>query len=828
MDDFFNEDQLVQNLAFLLGIDESQIRVVNVVTETISKRRRRQGEGSGMMSVMVDFEIGNPPAAVVTMDTTNNDTTPDNDTMSGNDTQTTPTDPTLSFDELEDLAEMLVDVIQTGQLTSDLNATVVNAVVMEPEPEPVDLTNGTRATPETGGPQPGENGTETLETFSDMQLRLEEEEENETQPIIFTIPTRLSIEGDIGESGEEGRPLDQQPIIVMFDNMGRVIQNLGLDEAWSVAVVVEQGPSIAFLSNNTADLINGRAEFSGLQLSYPGNYKLSFVIVFPESANFSVTSEVEVTVYPRELALEIRRQPGGGNTSLPLYPYPAVELWEEGALLSDHDWRNTSWFVRATLQRNGQSHGSWEVQLDSGYAEFTEIVFPEAGQYSLVFSVFTEPPSSHIPASVTSQTFSVVNRPLTRLNLTFDEDYDTVIGENDEYLAEFEAVFLSSFMNTFPTNFIEVNIVSVTSGSIVVTISLTSIRAQDLLEYVQTVTTSNGTLVFTFRDIELSPSAIVQDPDYPIELIVQDPDYPIELPEDSEDDLTLILVSIIPAASVLLATLLTILIVTLCYRHRRNSQSFKVSATTVEKCTPHPPPSTTPHSPFTSHPPPSTPHSPFTSRLPSSTPHSPFTSRLPPSTPTFTPSMHPLYHTFQIGSAARASSGGGGLEHEGKYVQHNMGLAGAEGDMEEYFLINETEKRLDESRSTLSFQSFQMKERPASSVSKVRIRHSSSCVYSVVTSPPFLLSLSLPPSLPLSFTPPLSLSLQHEPVVVSKEITVPGGSVFVNPSVEKEEVGKYVAKPTKPATTRVGGLQNEVDEILIKSGSFRGAESKAQ
>ena len=563
VDDFFSEDRLVQNLAFLLGIDSSQIRVVSVVMETITKRKRRQ-TGS-MTRVDVEFEIGNPPVSVVTINTTNT-TTPDNETMSNNQTSTEalPTSPALSFEQLEGLTEMLVDVIQTGQLTSELNATVVNAVVMEPEPEPVDPTNGTRATPTTGGPQPTDNGTELLETFSEMQLREEQERQNETEPIVFTIPTQLSVERVPSATATEGMPLSQQPIIVMFDNFGGIIRNLGL-EAWRVRAMIERGPPGAFLVNDTAALVSGRAYFSALAFSYPGTYRISFEVVFPESAEFRVTVEEDVVVGPRDLRLVVATQPGRGNTSHTLYPYPAVELWEGGAVLREHSWRNSSWVVRATLQRGRQPLESWERELSSGYAKFTEITVSNPGEYTLVFSVSTNPPSTHVPASTTSQSFYVARHPITRLELTYDEDYDTIIGQSDEFLDQFMAAFTYSFQDTFPSETVEIYNVTVTRGSIVVSVFLTSRSARDLLRYIETVTTSNGTFVFSFRGVELVPSTIVQDPAYPISV------------SEEEDELTLILLAVIPSATVLLSTFLLILLITLCYRHRRNTQSFKVS-----------------------------------------------------------------------------------------------------------------------------------------------------------------------------------------------------------------------------------------------------------
>ena len=568
VDDFFNEDRLVQNLAFLLGIDSSQIRVVSVVRETISKRRRRQDNGAGQMDrVDVEFEIGNPPATSTTMETTNT-TSPDNETMSTNETSTEapPMDSTLSFEQLEDLTETVVDVIQTGQLTSDLNATVVNAVVMEPEPEMMDPTNGMRATPSTGGPQPGENGTELLETFSNMQFSMELEEQNQTQPVVFTIPTQLVIERSFRATATEGLPLTQPPIIVMFDNLDNIIENLGLEEAWRVRANVDSGPPRAFLANDTAELISGRAEFSDLAFSYPGTYQVSFEVVFPESAEFSVVVEEEITVLPRDLEVVVVSQPGPGNTSHTLYPSPAVELWEGGAVLREHDWRNSTWLVRATLRQGGRSLQSWEEELSSGYAKFTEVASSNPGEFTLVFEVFTDPLSSHVPVTATSQSFYITRHPLTRLIITYDDqDYDTVIGENNQFLDDFITTFSYNLRKTFPSDTVEIYNITVTRGSILVSVFLTSQSASNLLNYVGTVTSSNDTFTFMFRGADLVPTDIVRDPAYPV-----------TLPEEEEDELTLILVTVIPSGTVLLTTLLIILFVTLCYRHRKNTQSFKV------------------------------------------------------------------------------------------------------------------------------------------------------------------------------------------------------------------------------------------------------------
>ena len=62
VDEFF-EENLVQNLAALLGIDTSRIRIMNVVGAGGARRRRSADE-----SLEVEFEIGDPPAASIEYD----------------------------------------------------------------------------------------------------------------------------------------------------------------------------------------------------------------------------------------------------------------------------------------------------------------------------------------------------------------------------------------------------------------------------------------------------------------------------------------------------------------------------------------------------------------------------------------------------------------------------------------------------------------------------------------------------------------------------------------------------------------------------------------
>ena len=60
IDDFFKEN-LVNNLAGLLGIDPSRIRIVNIVSESSSRRRRKRSSSDVHH---INIEIGDPPLAL--------------------------------------------------------------------------------------------------------------------------------------------------------------------------------------------------------------------------------------------------------------------------------------------------------------------------------------------------------------------------------------------------------------------------------------------------------------------------------------------------------------------------------------------------------------------------------------------------------------------------------------------------------------------------------------------------------------------------------------------------------------------------------------------
>ena len=568
VEEFFDEENLVRNLALLLGIPNNKIRIVNVVRETQNRRKRQ----AGAETQTIDFEIGNEPGEAVETGSTNV-----TEEMNVTTTTAAPVGETLSFTQLESVAERAAEVVQTGEITQSLNesATVVSAAIQEPEPTPEDPTGGVRATPSTGGPQPIANENGTFLNFFELQNRtdapmtydqiVQEREANETaadEPVVLSIPTTLVTLQEIVTTVIEGVPIPSHlgPRLAMHDGNNEIVLNLGLTIPWELTATVLSGPSKGVVTNEKANFSRGVVQFDGLTFSHPGNYHLMLRVSYPQSVNFDAT--VSVTVMPRLLELAVSQQPQNGNTSFPLHPYPAIQLRDRDTneVITDHSWRNFTWFVTAQVVDTSYE---WQVQLVDGEAVFVNVSIGTAGTYRLQFEAHTTPnaPLDHLPAVVTSQQFTIRTLPITKFNITYDVDFTSVIGDD-------EAGFIEMFKTVFATAFPDVQIssIEINEGSIIVTIEVVASTPQILISFVSQIMSDNAAtaLSFVFNNTLLTPSNVTQDPNY----IVQ-------LPQD-EDQLVLILATSIPAGTILIVAVIVILIACICTSRNKNTKSFKM------------------------------------------------------------------------------------------------------------------------------------------------------------------------------------------------------------------------------------------------------------
>ena len=463
VDEFF-EENLVFNLATLLGIDQSRIRIVNVISEAGNRKRQAVG-------MSVEIEIGNPPP--VSDGTVGNNGTVTNQTAVN-------TTAELDFAELENITSMVAEAIQTGQLDDTLNITVISADIQPPEPPPADPTGGMRATNMTGGPQPGEvdNGTLTYEEVQEAQRP------SEVTPVTLTIPTELRIISQpVG--GIEGLSFTPFPILAVYDREGEIVTNLGIGDSWvmSITLMSNSASSVQVLPSSEKIFVGGYANLTNFSISHPGNgYILMLNITDPPVGFTAQTAPFDVAT--RELVLEIVDLPESGNTALPLYPYPTVEILDKGIRerVANLGWRGRRWFARLQVYRSNQVVMDLDVEFDSNNstAIFANVLLSQPGQYLMEFTAYTSPQSEIIVMRVT-KTITIRRLPSAMMRFVLNADFDLVIGSSQESFIQLITSQLSNVLSQ-----VTIYNVSVSRGSIVVTFNIQSENEQDVQDAVNT------------------------------------------------------------------------------------------------------------------------------------------------------------------------------------------------------------------------------------------------------------------------------------------------------------------------------------------------------
>ena len=558
VDEFF-EENLISNLALLLGIPPNRIRIVNVISESETIKRQTSG-------TRVEVEIGEAPS-----NTTRNETATDGGSYNNQTNTTSSTTDDVEYMELLTIATRAGEVIQNGKLSEEIGVQILSAVITEPEPIVTDPTNGVRATPDTGGPQPEDDDAENLKTFYEQQLAEEQAEANTTESTQLSIPHELSVV-HIPTSGIEGILFARPIKIVMLDNMQQIVSNLGVGIPWELTVSLTSSPQGSFVTNSTVDIGSGEATFSDTFFSHAGTYSLQFDITYPTDAVFSLQSTNDIEISYRELYIEIVTQPPSeGNTTFTLYPYPKIYIRDSinDDIVMDLGWRGREWFAVATIiASNGDEYGiTHDVQIEEGVAVFSNINFQDAGTYKIQFSVKTDPSTaiSRLPDNIESEEVDIEVLPFSRFEVTYEADFMEVIGENED---EFISAFVKFFYDLYPD--IVLYNVTVRSGSIIISFFATTKEAQQLADFATEITEGNVTNRFVFNNISLNNSTVFQDPAYPII-------FPTEPPEAIDTHkLIIVIVSVAIGSSILLVMAILTVGIFCYFGTKRKSTKIKM------------------------------------------------------------------------------------------------------------------------------------------------------------------------------------------------------------------------------------------------------------
>uniref|UniRef100_A0A7M5XJA2 G8 domain-containing protein n=2 Tax=Clytia hemisphaerica TaxID=252671 RepID=A0A7M5XJA2_9CNID len=391
IDDFFKEN-LVNNIAALLGIPSSRVKFMEVIS---ASRKRRDTDGD---SVTLVLEVVEEPKIT--------NVTSANSTYSEE-----------SFNEMERITSAATIMVQTGTLAAAANLEITSLSVTAPEPIRQDPTGGVRATNETNQVL---NGT----------LRFDQTQS--TTPIVqtltFDIPSTMSIYNTPSTTISEGRAFDVPTVLRTFTSDNEWVQNLGtVKDPWVVEATLSGGDADAKLVGTTrVSAIDGQFNFTDLSISHPGSgYQITYTIVLPANATPPAITSSPITVIERQLKYDVQFDIATSYQYAPVRNSPVITVQDiADSAVVNTGWAGRKWIAKAELIHNGQSssaiHGTTEVEFVDGVATLDDVRVDLSGSnFQLKLSVYTVPSSSYSHES-TSLLFSVQPRQMS--NATSTED----------------------------------------------------------------------------------------------------------------------------------------------------------------------------------------------------------------------------------------------------------------------------------------------------------------------------------------------------------------------------------------------------------------------
>jgi len=407
----FFEENVVANLAGLLGIDPSNIRVTNIVREGSTGRKKRDtGDVLG-----VEFEIGPPPQEtlveffpeeytyVTPSEYTEN---PAYTTLSTAGAITTAwIEPAsyLNYEELQNVQVALANGFQTGSLGAEMGLNITGLTMEEPlippEAPPPYTSPEDRAevTDLTWAEQAALNNSAIMEVY---------------EPKDFDVPEAVAV-ADEPEDAAEMKVFDKPIRVYVKDSAGKMIAALG-DESdpWLCTVSVLSGAGGSVMGTTTVPFVDGLATFDDIYIDQAGSdYILEFAISYPETTITSASSlPFNVAGRPLGLKLDMASILIPQNESFSV----SVSVWDEAldqAATSDV-LENISWDCFASLT-NGNLSGTANVSISegSGMVTFDDLIVEEAGiDYEMVVDC-TSSAANDTVVSVSSPLFHVHDFP---------------------------------------------------------------------------------------------------------------------------------------------------------------------------------------------------------------------------------------------------------------------------------------------------------------------------------------------------------------------------------------------------------------------------------
>ena len=345
IENFFEKD-VIGNIAGLLGIDPSNIRITNIVREG-SSRKKREAEGA---VTGLEFEIAPPPQEDLEnfMPPESTHTTPSSSNATENPLYTTTTlasittkwiapENHLSFDALKDVQATIATSFQTGDLGSALNLSVGEMNMeapIEPPPEPPAYTS------------PEERSAVLEKTWAEQSLENDTEALVSYEEVSYDIPFSLHL--SVGpENVSEMKKISPAVSLYVATEEGEVIKALGGEsDPWVCKVSLKSGPG-NLAGVLTAPFVDGLATFEDLRVESAGDdYILEFEIESPDTANLTPVESLPFLASGRPLGLKYTKDVDlvAQNTTFKVTPSiwdEAIDMIVEASVITAVEWECT-------------------------------------------------------------------------------------------------------------------------------------------------------------------------------------------------------------------------------------------------------------------------------------------------------------------------------------------------------------------------------------------------------------------------------------------------------------------------------------------------------
>ena len=312
-DDFFDPEKVADNIAALLGIDPSKIKVANIVRE--NSRRSLETRNSTTETVTFDLEISDPP--VTTIDNTTTNSSDSND----------------AYNNVTSAADSIINAIATGG-TNGSSLFGGNATMDE-----VQVATLPTAPKEAGPVITADTPQETSgETYADqIQAADAEALATETTPVPIAVPTNIEIIDDTTINSVTLEEMVPFPLTVplkvaLVDNNSALVENTGTASPWEITGSLAANDAGAVLiGDTTAQVINGYAEFPNIYVDKRGSgYEIEFAVSSPaSSAVIPLTGVAIPEVNYRPLSVKFTSQPILEKKGVVFTQDVVVSIWDD-------------------------------------------------------------------------------------------------------------------------------------------------------------------------------------------------------------------------------------------------------------------------------------------------------------------------------------------------------------------------------------------------------------------------------------------------------------------------------------------------------------------